>query len=77
MEDVINVRVASGDLQHIGSSHACEGGFGKWGFTAHSRSAESRDHCDDRVKDSGCRGMESGCLDMVGVNTYDGGLRER
>ena len=49
----------------------CGGGLGIWDFMACSRSSVSRDHFDERVRESGCRGMDSGCLDMKGVDMLE------
>ena len=31
----------------------------------------SRDHFDEGVRENGCRGMDSGCLDMRGVDVLE------
>ena len=63
-------------MQHIGYCHACEGGLGIWDIVACSRSSESRDHFHEGVRESGCRGMDSGCLSMRGVDVMEVMRRE-
>ena len=58
-------------------SHAGGGGLGAWDFVACSSSSVSRDHFDEGVRmESGCRGMDSGCLDMRGVDVLEVSRRE-
>ena len=52
------------------------GGLGVWDFVACSSSSVSRDHFDEGVRESGCRGMDSGCLDMRCVDVLEVSRRE-
>ena len=45
--------------------------WGQLGFVACSSSSVSRDHFDEGVREGGCRGMDSGCLDMRGVDVLE------
>ena len=63
-------------MRRIEWNHACGGGLGVWDFVACSSSSVSRDHFDEGVRESGCRGMNSGYLDMRGVDVLEVSRRE-
>ena len=50
--------------------------MGTWDFVASSSSSVSRDHFDEGVRESGCREMDSGRLDMRGVDMLEVSRRE-
>ena len=63
-------------MRRIEWSHTHGGGLGAWDFMACSSSSVSRDHFDEGVRESGFRGMDSGCLDMRGVDVLEVTRRE-
>ena len=58
------------------NSSACGSGLGACDFVACSGSSVSRDHFHEGVRESGCRGMDSGCLNMRGVDVLEVSRRE-
>ena len=63
-------------MRCIEQSHARGGGLGAWDFVACSSSSVSRDHFDEGVRESGCSRMDSGRLDMRGVDVLEVSRRE-